>query len=85
MLAQGWIGSATFRAAWLSMELLLDPISYSRLAGVVFALVAVLQLARALAGWPVEVGKTRIPVWASWVAFVIAAVLAWNGITARLV
>jgi hypothetical protein len=64
------------------MELLLDPISYSHLAGVVFALVAVLQLARALAGWPVQIGKTAIPLWASWVAFVVAAVLSWFGLTA---
>jgi len=60
----------------------LNPISYSHLAGVVFALVAILQLVRALAGWPVQIGKTAIPVWASWVAFVIAAGLAWIGLTA---
>jgi hypothetical protein len=60
----------------------LNPISYSHLAGLVFALVAILQLVRALAGWPVQVGKTAIPVWASWVAFVIAALLAWIGLTA---
>lgn len=63
------------------MELLLNPISYSHLAAAVFALVALLQLARALAGWPVQIGKTEIPVWASWVAFVIAAGLAWIGLT----
>jgi hypothetical protein len=63
------------------MELLVDPISYSHLAGMVFALVAVLQLARALAGWPVQIGTTAIPLWASWVAFVVAAGLAWFGLT----
>jgi len=63
------------------MESHLNPIIYSHLAGVVFALVAILQLVRALAGWPVQVGNTAIPVGASWVAFVIAAGLAWIGLT----
>jgi hypothetical protein len=62
----------------------LDPLSYSRLAGAIFAIVAILQLVRALANWPVTIGLTAIPVWASWVAFVIAGVLSWIGITARL-
>jgi hypothetical protein len=58
----------------------LDPVSYSRLAGTIFAIVAILQLIRALAGSPVTIAGTAIPVWASWVAFVIAAALAWIGI-----
>ena len=62
----------------------MDPVSYSRLAGAIFAIVAILQLVRALAGWPLTIGRTAIPVWASWVAFVIAGVLAWIGITTRL-
>jgi hypothetical protein len=63
----------------------MDPVSYSLLAGAIFAIVAILQLVRALAGWPVTIGRTAIPVWASWVAFVIASVLTWMGIAARLV
>ena len=40
--------------------------TYSRLAALIFAIVAVLQLARAMSGWPVTVGTTfSIPVWAS--------------------
>jgi hypothetical protein len=64
--------------------LLLDLVTYSRLAGAIFAIVAILQLLRALAGWPVTIGRTAIPVWVSWVAFVIAGMLAWIGITAHL-
>jgi len=56
--------------------------SYSRLASAIFAAVALLQLARALAGWPVTVGGTAMPVWASWVACVVAGVLAWLGFAA---
>jgi len=60
----------------------LDLVTYSRLAGTIFAIVAILQLIRALAGSPVTIAGTAIPVWASWVAFVIAAALAWVGIHA---
>jgi hypothetical protein len=57
--------------------------SYSRLAAVIFAVVAVLQLIRAASGWPITVGATTsIPLWASWVACVIAGVLAWVGFDA---
>jgi len=56
---------------------------YSRLAAVIFAIVALLQLFRAVSGWPVTVGATTsIPLWASWVACVVAAVLAWLGFNA---
>ena len=57
--------------------------NYSRLAALIFAIVAVLQLARALSGWPVTVGMTiSIPLWASWIACVVAAGLAWLGFDA---
>jgi putative Mn2+ efflux pump MntP len=57
--------------------------SYSRLAALIFAVVAVLQVIRAASGWPITVGATTsIPLWASWVACVIAGVLAWVGFDA---
>ncbi|MGA8433777.1 MAG: hypothetical protein WB713_03120 [Methyloceanibacter sp.] len=57
--------------------------SYSRLAALIFAVVAALQLIRAVSGWPITVGATTsIPLWASWVACVIAGVLAWIGFEA---
>ena len=61
----------------------MTPQNYSRLAALIFAIVAVLQLVRALGGWPVTVGGTvSIPLWASWTACVVAAVLAWLGFDA---
>jgi hypothetical protein len=36
-----------------------------------------------LAGWPVTVGGITMPVWPSWLAFVVAGALAWLGFTAR--
>jgi hypothetical protein len=57
--------------------------SYARLAGAIFAVIALLQLARAVAGWPVTVGDVTMPVWPSWVAFAVAGGLAWLGFSAR--
>ena len=56
--------------------------SYARVAGVIFAVVAFLQLARAIAGWPVTIGNIAIPLWISGVAGVVAAALAWLGLAA---
>jgi hypothetical protein len=52
---------------------------YLFLASTIFAIVAALQLLRAVKGWSVTVGGAVIPVWASWVAFVVAGLLAWIG------
>jgi hypothetical protein len=57
----------------------MDPTDYSLIAALIFALVAIGQLARALMRLPVTVGQTSIPVWASWAAFIAAATLAWPG------
>ena len=55
--------------------------SYCRLAALILAVVAALQLIRAVSGWPITVGATTsIPLWASWVVGVIAGVLAWIGL-----
>ena len=53
--------------------------NYARLA-LIFAVVAVLQLARAVGGWPVTVGAAySIPLWASWIACVVALSLSLPG------
>jgi hypothetical protein len=57
--------------------------TYSRVAALIFVIVALLQLARAVSGWPVTVGTTiSVPLWASWIACVVAAGLAWLGFAA---
>ena len=50
---------------------------FTFIAVVVFSLVALLQLLRAFLGWDVTVNDVLIPVWASVVACVVAAVLAF--------
>jgi protein-S-isoprenylcysteine O-methyltransferase Ste14 len=55
---------------------------YSVLATLIFGLVAVLQIVRAVAGVPVTIGRTSIPIWASWIACGVAIILAWLGYAA---
>ena len=55
---------------------------YSLLAAIVFSLVAILQILRAVMRLPVTVGQTSIPIWASWVACAVAFILAWAGFSA---
>ena len=49
---------------------------FTTLSVVLFTLIAVLQLLRFLLGWEITVNGMLIPVWASGIAFVIAAGLA---------
>jgi hypothetical protein len=55
---------------------------YAMVAAVIFSIVALLQLARAIYGWPVIIGTTEIPVAASWVAAAVAGALAIAGFMA---
>ena len=58
--------------------------NYAMLAALVFTLVAILQLVRAVSGWPVTVGTHAIPVYGSWIAFVVAGILALIGFKASM-
>jgi len=54
---------------------------FTLVAIVLLALIAVLQLLRFVLGWAVTVNGVGIPVWASAIAFVVAAglaVLVWR-------
>ena len=50
---------------------------FTTVAVVVFALVALLQLLRVVLGWEITVNGILIPLWASVIACVIAATLAF--------
>jgi hypothetical protein len=45
---------------------------YGIVSGVLFGVIAALQALRALNQWPVRIGAVDVPVWASWVAAVVA-------------
>ena len=57
----------------------MTPRNFSLTATIVFAIIALLQLARAVFGWPVTVDVYAVPLWLSWVAFIVAAGLSYFG------
>ncbi|RZA19829.1 MAG: hypothetical protein EOP93_07620 [Lysobacteraceae bacterium] len=50
---------------------------FTRLSILLLSLLALLQLVRFIAGWPVLVNGMVVPVWASAIFAAIAALLAW--------
>jgi hypothetical protein len=61
----------------------MDQRTYVRLTGVIFLLIAVLHLLRILYGWSAVIGGWVVPGWFSWVALIIAAYLAWWGLSRK--
>ena len=49
--------------------------TYRLVSGIVFGIVAIIQLVRAINEWPVQIGPIAVPVAFSWVAFVVAGAL----------
>lgn len=60
----------------------MDARNFSLLSAAIFTAVAILQLTRAVSEWPVMIATTPIPLWLSWIAFVVLAALAWLGFRA---
>ena len=52
---------------------------YYTTVAIIFSVVATLHLVRVLKGWEAVVEGVPIPLWVSWVAFVIAGYLAVRG------
>jgi hypothetical protein len=65
-----------------NMEHTMTAAQYALLAATIFGLVAIAQIARAVTGLPVTIGRTSIPVWASWLACAVAIILACLGYSA---
>jgi hypothetical protein len=51
--------------------------SFHLIAGIIFALVAVLHVLRIYMGWPVVIGGWNAPMWVSWIGLVVAGGLAY--------
>jgi hypothetical protein len=49
---------------------------YEMVSGVIFTLVALVQLIRTLLGWPVQIDLFTVPVWFSGIAFVVMGGMA---------
>ena len=65
---------------WKWMEVVMSQKIFSLVAGVFFLLVAVAHLLRLAFGASVVVQNTSIPIWVSWVAFIVTGYLAYEGI-----
>jgi len=48
-------------------------------AAIIFGIVAVLHLIRAINGLPLIVGSWSAPTWLSWIAFIIAGFMSYWG------
>ena len=49
---------------------------YELVSGSIFTIMALVQLARTLLAWPLQVASVSVPVWLSGVAFVITGSMA---------
>ena len=58
----------------------MDEKTFSLVAGLIFAAVALFHLVRIFAEWTVIIGDWSIPMWVSWIALVVAGGLALLGL-----
>ena len=57
----------------------MDQRTYNIVAATLFLIIAVLHLLRVILGWPARIGGLDIPLWASWLAILVAGGLAYCG------
>jgi uncharacterized protein YacL len=61
----------------------MDRRSYFLVTAIVFSLIGLLHLLRIVLGWEAILGGWSIPMWLSWVAMIMTAVLAYYGFAHR--
>ena len=52
--------------------------TFFTVSGTIFGAIALLHLARILAGWPAHIGTCEVPMWLSWVSVVVAGYLSFS-------
>jgi hypothetical protein len=57
--------------------------TYFKVTGVIFLVVALVHLARAINGWSLELNTWSMPMLASWVGFLVAGYLAYQGLAKK--
>ena len=57
--------------------------SYYSVTGTIFLVITVLQFLRIINSWPAEIATVAVPMWASWVAVLLAGYLAYHGLKKR--
>lgn len=58
----------------------MDQKTFTLFAVLIFAIVALLHLLRIYMGWLVVIGEWTVPMWVSWIAFVVAGGLSCFGV-----
>jgi hypothetical protein len=53
--------------------------AFNLTAGLIFLVIAILQLLRSVFDWSAIIGGRDVPEWVSWVAFLVAGFLAYEG------
>jgi hypothetical protein len=54
--------------------------TFSLVAGVVFGIVALVQILRIALAWEVVIGGWTAPMWFSWIAVIVAGFLSFTGL-----
>ncbi len=57
--------------------------SFFKVTGSIFFLIAALHLLRSFYGWEVFIGGVSIPLWASWLAVIVAGFLSYTAFTKK--
>lgn len=57
----------------------MSSITYYRVTGIVFGIVALVHLLRVFMGWSIQFGSFVLPIWASIISIFIAAYLSYLG------
>ena len=72
-------GSEGVDYGWKQTEVGMGQKTFSLVAGVLFLLISLGHLLRLVFGLSVVIQNTPIPMWASWIAFVVAGYLSYEG------
>jgi hypothetical protein len=62
---------------------LMDQRQFTLIAGVIFAVVALVHLVRIYTGWTVMIGNWSAPMWVSGIAVIVAGSLSYFGLRTR--
>ena len=62
----------------------MDQKAYNTTTAALFLVIAALHLLRIIFGWSAQIGGLDIPLWASWLALVVAGALAYVGFRLNL-
>ncbi len=59
----------------------MDQKTFTLIAGVIFAIVALAHLLRIYMGWAIMIADWTVPIWVSWIALVVAGGLSYFGLS----